>query len=217
KGAPAAVSEEYLLPFLVADRGDRAADIIVAGMDHGRVGKGGEAAKRLEEIRGASPHEVGPAGASREQGVAREEMLVHEECDGIRRVSGRVEDLDARAAERERRAVLYPLARSLQFRGDVREDGRARSLGEAPDARQGVGVRMGVQDMGEALIAGRQRLMEPIDEVEPWIDRGGRAAGVVHDEIAETAVALGPECLDRQGRGSGRPRRALPGGARIYK
>ena len=83
----------------------------------------------------------------------------------------------------------------------MREDGRARALGEPARARQVVGVRVGVENMGEARVVGRQRRLEPIDQVEPWIDRDGRAAGLVHEEIAEAAVALGPECLDRHGRG----------------
>jgi len=170
-------------------------------MDHGRVGKGGEAPEGIEEVRGASTHEVGPAGASREERIAREEVaLVHKERDGIRRVPGRIDDLDTRVAERKRRAVPDPLARPLQLGGDVREGGRARSLREAPHARQVVGMRMGVQDVGEAGVMGRQRRLEPLDEVEPWIDRDGRAARLVHDEVAEAAIALGPKCLDRQGR-----------------
>ena len=64
-----------------------------------------------------------------------------------------------------------------------------------------VGVRVRVEDVGEARVVGGQRLLEPIDEVEPWIDRDGRAARLVHDEIAKAAVAVSPECLDRQGRG----------------
>src|SRR5262249_13589818 len=143
---------------------------------------------------------VGPGRAAKE-GIASEEVaLVEKERDGIRRVPGRIDDLDSRAAERKRRAVPDPLARSLQLGGDVREDGRARSLGEAPYARQVVGMRMGVQDVGEEGVSGRQRRLEPLDEVEPWIDRDGRAARLVHDEVAEATVALGPECLDRQGR-----------------
>src|SRR5262249_20885030 len=162
--------KERVLRFLLADRGDRAANVIVSGMDHSRVGKGGEAPEGVEEVRGVSTHEVGPAGASREERIAREEVvLVYEARDGIRRVPWRVDDLDSRVAERKRRAVPDPLARSLQLGGDVRENGRTRSLGEAPHARQVVGMRMGVQDMGETGVMGRQRPLEPLDEVEPWI------------------------------------------------
>jgi hypothetical protein len=60
---------------------------------------------------------------------------------------------------------------------------------------------MRVEHMGEARVVSGQRLVEPIDEVEPWIDRDGRAARLVHYEIAKAAIAVSPECLDRQGRG----------------
>ena len=86
----------------------------------------------------------------------------------------------------------------------MREHGGAGPSRERADAREVVGVGVGVEGMRQPHVAGGQRLLELVDLIEARIDGQRGAARLVHHEVGQAAVALGPEGLDREGRGGTR-------------
>jgi hypothetical protein len=163
----------------------------------GRLSKRRSVSKRAA----AASHEVGPARASGEQGVSREEMTFHEHREGVRRVPRGVDDRRHLRAELEGRAALDPPHRALEFRSRVGEHGRAGPSGEPAHPGEMVRVGVGVEDERQARIVGRERLDEPVDLIQPGIDCQGGAAGPVHDQIAQAAVARRPKGVDRESLG----------------
>ena len=191
---------------LLADRGGRLSHVVVARVHHRGIGQGFETTERVVEIGGASTHEVGAAGAAREQRVAGEQVTVDQDRERVGSVPGRVEDADGARPELERRAARHALDRPRELRRGVRHDRGARSPGQHAHTGQVVGMGVRIEDVREADAAGRERLLERADLVQARIDRQGGAARLIHDEIAETAFARGTEGFDRERRGTGQGR-----------
>ena len=82
----------------------------------------------------------------------------------------------------------------------MRQHGGAGPPREGADAREVVGVRVGVEGVRQPHVAGGQRLLELVDLIQARIDGQRGAAGLVHHEVGQAAVALGPEGLDGEGR-----------------
>ena len=173
-------------------------------MHHRAVGQALERPQRVEEVRGAAPHEVGPARAAREQGIPREQVALHEDGEGVRGVARGVEDGHRPRAQFESPAALDLPRRPFELRGRVREHGGAGPLSQPAHPRQVVGVRVGVEEIGQAHVAGRQRFDESVDLVQTRVDGHGGAAGLVHDEITQAPVARSGKGVDGEGPGGTR-------------
>ena len=205
EGPAVVLAQEGIPGLLFADRGHRTADVVVAGVHHRIVREGLEAPERIEEVRGAPSHEVGPPGAAGEEGVAREQVAVHEDGEGVGRVARGVQDRHGLRAELEGRAARDAPGRLLELRRRVREHGGTGPLGESAHPREVVGMRVGIEHMGQADLAGRQGPQDLVDLVQTRVNRQGGAARLVHDEVGQAAIPLGAERVQdeepRVGRG----------------
>ena len=204
--SPAVVLAQKGIPgLLLADRGHRAADVVVAGVHHRVVREGLEDPERVEEGRGAPAHEVGSPGAAGEEGVTREQVAVHEDGEGVGRVARGVQDRHGLRAELEGRAARDAPGRSLELRSRVSEQGGAGPLSESANPREVVGMRVGIEHMGQADLAGRQGPEDLVDLVQARVNRQSGAARLVHHEVGQAAVTVGAKRVQdetpRAGRG----------------
>jgi hypothetical protein len=167
-------------------------------MHHRVVRKGLEGPQRVEEIRGAASHEVRTPGTADEEGVSRKQMAVHEDRERVGRVARGVHDGHGLRADREGRAARDPPRRPLELRGRVRQHGGTGPLGEPANPREVVGVRVGIEHVSEADVAGPQSLQDLVDLVQARVDHQGAATRLVHHEVGQAAVSLGAERFESE-------------------
>ena len=201
EGRPVVLAQEGIPGLFLADRGDRAADVVVAGVHRRVVREGLEDPERVEEGRGAPSHEVGPPGTAGEKGVAREQVAVHEDGERVGRMARGVDDRHGLRTELEGRAALDAPGRMLELRGRMREHGGTRPLRESANPRKVVGMRVGIEHVGQADLAGRQGFQDLVDLVQARVDRQRGATGLVYHEVGEAPVSLGTERVQREERG----------------
>src|SRR2546422_986956 len=108
----------------------------------------------------AAAEQVRPAHPAGEQRIAGQDeprlggpgAVGHEEGDAVRRMPGRGQYPEADIAEVEAVFVSNVRVREANVGGFVHEDRRTRRLGQAPSARQVIGLHVRLDDVGDAHV-----------------------------------------------------------------
>ena len=139
---------------------------------------------------------VGAADVPDEEGVAREHaarrvvvsVLVDEDADRLRGVTGGLHDLERHAAEADALAVAQRADLELGLGGAVADPG-ARLAGELEVAGEEVGVEVRVDDPDDRQTA-RRRVVEVLRDVTARVDDDGLSGRLVADEVGRLREAV---------------------------
>jgi hypothetical protein len=85
-------AHEEVAALLVADRRRRPVGVVVAGVEHGVVGKLPQRVQAVVELRRVAAGQIGPTAAADEERVAGDQVPVDEEALRAGRVAGRVHE-----------------------------------------------------------------------------------------------------------------------------
>ena len=174
---------------VVGQREERAVEAVVE-LPGQRLGR--EAGRR---------DEVGPAHVADEEGVAGEDRdrpvpIDDEQRDALRRVSRRLEDAQAYAAERDLVAVAGGHVGEGGPGPVPDDDRRARAAGQLPVARHEVGVDVRLDDVADLEAVPRRRLQVGVD-VPPGVD--DRRDAAVADEVGGLRETAEVDLLEDHG------------------